>query len=119
MGRITWLVPSTWVFKIKRLPDGTLKKHKARFCVRGDLQVEGVDYFESYAPVVSWTTVRMMMCLAAQRGWASRQVDFSNAYVQADLEEDIYIEMPAYFTDSTDPGKHLVLKLDKSLYGLV
>ena len=59
------------------------------------------------------------MCLAAQRGWASRQVDFSNAYVQADLEEDIYIEMPAYFTDSTDPGKHLVLKLDKSLYGLV
>jgi hypothetical protein len=48
------ILPGTWVFKIKRYPDGRFRKTKARFCVRGDRQVEGIDYFESYAPVVSW-----------------------------------------------------------------
>jgi hypothetical protein len=51
------LLPSTWAFKVKRYPDGRMRKHKARFCVRGDKQLEGVDYFESYAPVVAWSTV--------------------------------------------------------------
>jgi hypothetical protein len=73
------LLPSTWALKIKRYPDGRMRKNKARFCVRGDKQIAGVDYFESYAPVASWSTVRMVMNLAIQRGWATRQVDFSNA----------------------------------------
>jgi len=55
----------TWAFRIKRLPDGTLRKHKARFCARGDKQIAGVDYFDKYAPVVQWSTVRMMLCIAA------------------------------------------------------
>ena len=58
------VIPSTWAFKIKRYPDGRLRKFKARFCVRGDRQEEGVDYHESYAPVVSWATVRMLMRIA-------------------------------------------------------
>ena len=65
------LLPSTWVFKIKRYPDGRLRKHKARFCCQGDKQIEGVDYFESYAPVVSWSTVCMVMNIAIQRGWSN------------------------------------------------
>ncbi len=76
------LLPSTWAFKIKRYPDGRMRKHKARFCCRGDKQIAGVDFFESYAPVVAWSTVRMVMNIAIQQGWASRQVDFSNAFVQ-------------------------------------
>ena len=62
------VIPSTWAFKIKRYPDGRLRKFKARFCVRGDRQEEGVDYFESYAPVVSWATVRMLMRIAIKEG---------------------------------------------------
>jgi hypothetical protein len=53
------VLKSTWVFKLKRLPDGTPLKFKARFCARGDLQKEGVDCFETYAPVVQWSTVTL------------------------------------------------------------
>ena len=112
------ILPSTWAFKIKRFPDGRLRKYKARFCVRGDLQVEGIDYFEKYSPVVSWSTVRMMLCLAASQDLATRQVDFSNAFAQAELDdEQIYVHAPRGFHG--DGGEQVVLKLRKSLYGLV
>ena len=57
------VLQSIWAFKIKRYPDGLIKKFKARFCARGDQQLEGVDFFETYAPVVQWTTVRLMLIL--------------------------------------------------------
>jgi histone deacetylase 1/2 len=115
------LLPSTWALKIKRYPDGRMRKNKARFCVRGDKQIAGVDYFESYAPVASWSTVRMVMNLAIQRNWATRQVDFSNAFVQAELKEEVYVELPEMFRDEHNHGSTngVVLKLNKSLYGLV
>ena len=53
------VLPSTWAFKCKRFPDGLIKKFKARFCARGDRQIEGIDYFETYALVVQWTTIRL------------------------------------------------------------
>jgi hypothetical protein len=58
------ILPSTWAFKLKRYPDGRVKKFKARFCARGDRQKEGIDYFETWAPVVQWSTVRIVMILA-------------------------------------------------------
>jgi hypothetical protein len=58
------ILPSTWAFKLKRYPDGHVKKFKARFCARGDRQKEGIDYFETWAPVVQWSTVRIVMILA-------------------------------------------------------
>ena len=63
------IIPSTWAFKIKRYPDGRLRKFKGRFCVRGDQQQEGIDYFESYAPVASWSTIRMLLIMSLQQGW--------------------------------------------------
>jgi hypothetical protein len=57
------VIESTWVFKLKQLPDGSPSKFKARFCVRGDLQQEGVDYFETYAPVVHWSTVLLLLTM--------------------------------------------------------
>jgi hypothetical protein len=93
------LLPSTWALKIKRYPYGTMQKNKARFCVRGDKQIAGVDFFESYAPVAAWLTVQMVMNLAIQRGWATRQVDFLNAFVQATLNEEVYVELPEMFRD--------------------
>jgi len=52
------VIASTWAFKCKCYPDGLIKKFKARFCARGDQQLEGIDFFETYAPVVQWTTIR-------------------------------------------------------------
>ena len=62
------VLPGTWAFRAKRFPDGRKRKLKARFCVRGDKQIEGIDYFETYAPVVSWSTVRLMFTMAFTMG---------------------------------------------------
>jgi hypothetical protein len=115
------LLLSTWALKIKRYPDGSMRKNKAWFCVRGDKQIAGVDCFESYAPVASWSTVRMVMNLAIQRGWATCQVDFSYAFVQGDLKEEVYVELPEMCRDDQNHGHKdgVVLKLNKSHYGLV
>jgi hypothetical protein len=110
------LIKSTWVFKLKRLPDGTPLKFKARFCVRGDLQKEGVDYFETYALVVQWSTVRMLLTLVIIEGWATRQVVYTNAFAQAEMSETVFVEPPRMFGPRS--GKKLVLRLLKSLYGL-
>ena len=107
------ILPSTWAFKCKRYPDGRIKKFKARWCIRGDRQIEGVDFFETYAPVVSWSTVRLLLILSIVLGLATKQVDYTLAFVQADLNEEVFCEMPKGFER---PG--YVLKLKKSVYGL-
>jgi hypothetical protein len=108
----TKVLPSTWAFRRKRAPDGTITKRKARFCVRGDLQ-ETED--ETYSPVVQASTIRMVMIMALIQGWKCTQCDFVNAFAQSHLKEPIYIEPPKGF--SSVPGT--VLKLIRSLYGLV
>jgi hypothetical protein len=107
------VLPSTWAFKCKRFPDGRVRKLKARFCVRGDRQVEGVDFFDTFAPVVNWTTVRLMLILSAILGLSTHQVDYTAAFVHAPMDEDVYVDMPRGFSEQ---GK--ILKLKKSLYGL-
>lgn len=110
------VLKGTWAFKLKRLPDGTPLKFKARYCVRGDLQKEGVDYFETYAPVVQWSTVRLLLTLILSNNWTTKQVDYTNAFAQAELNENVYIEPPKGF--ARKDKKDMVLKLLKSLYGL-
>jgi hypothetical protein len=110
------ILSGTWAFKLKRLPDGSPSRFKARYCVRGDQQTEGVDYFETYAPVVQWSTVRMVLTMILANGWATKQVDYTNAFAQADLEEEVYIEPPKGF--GRKDGIDMVLRLIKSLYGL-
>ena len=110
------VLKGTWAFKLKRLPDGTAYRFKARFCARGDLQEEGVDYFETYAPVVQWSTIRLLLSTVLTEGWATRQVDYTNAFAQATLKERVFMEPPRMFAPRN--GKDLVLKLIKSLYGL-
>jgi hypothetical protein len=111
------VLPSTWALKLKRYPDGRPRKFKARFCVRGDFQEEGVDYFESYSPVVQWSTVRLLLTLSVHEDWSCRQIDFSNAFVQATLDEETYVSLPRMFYDD-EQGKDSCLKLNKSLYGI-
>ena len=109
------VLPSTWAFKCKRFPDGLVRKLKARFCVRGDCQIDGIDVFDTYAPVVSWTTVRLLLILSVVLKLKTKQVDYTAAFVQAELDESeqVYVEMPKGFKKQ---GK--VLKLNRALYGL-
>lgn len=110
--------PSTWAFCHKRFPDGSVNKLKARFCVRGDKQVAGVDYFDTYTLVVSWSIVHLLLVTAIIFDLSSVQVDYVNAFAQGDLEEDIFVDMPKGFTVA-GADNAFVLKLRKSLYGLV
>ena len=119
VDREAWMnvLPSTWAFKCKRLPDGQVQKLKARFCVRGDHQIEGVDFKEDeiFSPVVSWNTVRLLLILSCIMGLETKQVDYTAAFIHAPLSEDeeVYVEQPRGFSE---PGK--VLKLNQCLYGL-
>ena len=92
------VLPSTWAFKIKRYPDGRVKKFKARFCARGDRQQEGIDYFETWAPVVQWSTVRIVMILAAKLGLILVQCDITAAFIHGRVTETIYVHQPRVFT---------------------
>ena len=118
------VLPSTWAFKIKRFPDGLVRKLKARFCVRGDKQIEGVDYFDTFAPVVQWSTVRLLLVLSVSLGLATKQVDYVSAFCQAPIEEDVYIEHPRGWRNLNKLGVKEkfkdghVLKLNRSVYGL-
>jgi hypothetical protein len=107
------VVSSTWAFRIKRFPDGTMPKLKARFCARGFEQTEGVDFHKTFAPVFNWSTVRFLLMMSILLNLSTKQVDYIAAFIQSDIDTDVYVEMPRGFAK---PGK--VLKLKKSLYGL-
>ena len=95
---------------------------KARLCARGDFQVYGEDYFESYAPTARFESVRIITALAAANKWKQRQVDVDNAFLWGDLPEGEIIYMyPALGFREYCPvtGELMVYKLRKSLYGLV
>ncbi len=72
-GALYHVIPSTWAFKCKQYPDGRIKKFKARFCARGNKQFEGIDFFETYATVVQWTTIWLMFILEILLGLKSKQ----------------------------------------------
>ncbi len=114
------VIASTWAFKCKRYPDGLIKKFEARFCARGDPQIEGIDFFETYAPVVQWTTIRLMFILEILLGLKLKQGDITCAFLHADLEpgENVYVDMPLGFSQFLKDGTKKCLKLKKTLYGL-
>ena len=109
----TRILPGTWVFKRKRTPDGEILKHKARYCVRGDLQETEQ---ENYSPVVHWSSIRIVLTISLILGWELACIDFNNAFVQATLDEPVWIHLPRGFR-SGKPGE-TCLRLIKSLYGL-
>ena len=90
------VIPYTWALKCKRFPDGIIKNFKAIFCARGDRQIEGVDFFETYAPVVQWTTIWLMLILEVLLGLKSKQGDVTAAFLHADFEEgeEVFVERP-------------------------
>ena len=90
------ILPVTWVFKINRFPDGLVKKFKARFCVRGDRQKHGVNFWEMWSPVVHWSTIRTIMILVAKEKLIPSQCDITALFVTAPIPPDkvVYVQQP-------------------------
>jgi hypothetical protein len=110
------IISGKWVFKHKLHPDGSLDRYKARWVVRGFTQRAGVDFQETFTPVVKPATVRTVLTIAASKQWPTRQLDVSNAFLHGYLDEYVLCQQPVGFMD---PGRpQAVCHLDKSLYGL-
>ena len=105
-----------WVFRKKYHTDGMLHTYKAKLVAKGFQQKEGIDYFDTYAPVARITSIRVIFALASIYDLYVHQMDVKTAFLNGDLNEEVYMEQPEGFVL---PGhEHKVCKLVKSLYGL-
>ena len=105
-----------WVFKTKRGAQHEVIKLKARLVAKGYSQQPGVDFKEVYAPVSRYSSIRALTALVAHYDWEFHQMDVKSAYLNGDLEEEIYMEQPEGFI--VEGKEDWVCRLDKSLYGL-
>ncbi|GAA0143493.1 transmembrane signal receptor [Lithospermum erythrorhizon] len=105
-----------WIYKTKRDENGEIIKHKTRLVAKGYSQKEGIDYIEVFSPVARMDTIRMIISLAAHNGWKLYQLDVKSAFLQGDLNEEVYIDQPEGFVK--EGKEYMVYRLHKALYGL-
>jgi len=113
----TEVLPAVWAFRRKRrIASQEVYKWKARINLHGGKQTKNVNYWETYSPVVGWSTIRTFLILMLINGWSSRQVDFVLAFPQADIECEMFMEVPQGFNVDGNRGDYC-LRLHKNLYG--
>lgn len=83
-----------WILRVKLNSDGTINKHKARLVAKGYSQLAGVDFNETFAPVARLETIRLLLALAAHKGWVVYHLDIKSAFLNGTLNEEIYVEQP-------------------------
>jgi len=105
-----------WVYKTKLNEHGVVDRYKARLVVKGYSQQYGVDYTEVFAPVARMETIRLVVALAAQRGWTIYQLDVKSAFLYGELNEEVGVDQPCGYVQKGN--EHKVYKLKKALYGL-
>ena len=110
------IISGKWVFRHKTRPDGSLERYKARWVVRGFRQRAGVDFTNTFAPIVKPGTIRIVLQLAVSRASPVHQLDVSNAFLHGHLAEQVFCEQPIGFVDAEHPD--FVCLLSRSLYGL-
>ena len=111
------VLPAVWAMRRKRrIATGKVYKWKARLNIDGSKQIKGEDYWETYAPVANWASIRLLLTHAIINKWHTRQIDCVQAYTQAEVETDMYMEVPKGYKVDGPPGD-FVLKLHKNIYG--
>lgn len=88
------LIDSKWVFRVKEDPEKKAIRFKARLCARGFMQKAGIDYTETFAPVVRYDSLRTLLAIVAEEDLELLQFDVQTAFLYGELDEDIYMEIP-------------------------
>jgi len=108
-------IPLKWVYKLKRDGNGNITRFKARLVVKGYMQREGIDYEEVFAPVSKYATLRTLMALTASLDLHLHMLDFKTAFLNGDIQEDVYVRQPPGYQLTNDSK---ACKLNRALYGL-
>ena len=105
-----------WVFTVKCKPDGSIERYKARLVAKGFTQTYGIYYQETFAPMAKINSIWILLSLTVHFNWPLHQLDVKNAFLDGNLEEEVFMDLPPSFKEKL--GKEKVYRLKKSLYGL-
>ena len=110
------VIGSKWVFKRKVNANGEVERHKACLVAQGFSQKYGLDYEETFSPVVRFESIRSVIALGAQHKLQLHQMDVSTAFLNGELDEEVYMQQPEGFVE--EGKEHMVCYLKRSIYGL-
>ncbi|XP_071678600.1 uncharacterized protein [Lolium perenne] len=105
------VIDCRWIYKVKRNADGSIDRYKTRMVAKGFKHRYGIDYEDTFSPVVKIATVHLVLAIAVSRGWSLRQLDVKNVFLHGVLEEEVYMRQPHGYEDRHQPG--YICKLGK------
>ena len=112
------VLPAVWQMRRKRdIRTGKIKKYKARLNIDGSRMQKGLHYDQTYSPVASWNSVRMLLTMTAVHGWHTKQIDFVQAFAQAPVEKTLYMKIPSGMELNEGNSSDYVLQIHRNIYG--